>query len=232
MNERIYQQVELTRVGEGSRTVQERIIRETELILYVNGELYATALVLAGREKEYAAGLIYSSGSITHASDIASITIKGNVVDVKLTRVLEQRTPGSVNSNLIIRRADIFACVRAILKSPVFEETEAVHSAGLFKNGKDGIAITEDIGRQHAFDKVIGQALLAGADFGSLLAASTGRIPLEMIIKCSNTGIPIITTKGVPTSAAVELAEINNITIAGLVRGRNMVVYCHPERIS
>jgi len=106
-----------------------------------------------------------------------------------------------------------------------------VHSAGLFLNGTKVISITEDLGRHNALDKVIGAGLLKDIDFSRILAASTGRQPTEMILKCRNAGIPIIATKGVPTSMAVELAEEAGITIAGLVRGDTMIVYSHPERV-
>jgi len=52
-----------------------------------------------------------------------------------------------------------------------------------------------------------------------------------MIFKYLSAGIPIIATKGVPTSKAVELAEKSGITIVGMVRGDFMIVYSHPERI-
>ena len=122
-------------------------------------------------------------------------------------------------------------CVKAILKSHIFEETEAVHSAGLFLEGEKPAAITEDLGRHHALDKAIGQTLLKGFNPSRTIAASTGRQPAEMITKCRNAGIPIIATKGVPTSLAIQIAEKSGITIAGLVRGPKMIVYSHPERI-
>ena len=100
-----------------------------------------------------------------------------------------------------------------------------------FPSRQRTICIAEDLGRHNALDKVIGCALLQGVDFSQTLAASTGRQPTEMILKCRNAGIPIIATKGVPTTLAVEMAEKAGITIAGLVRGKTMIVYSHPERI-
>ena len=64
-----------------------------------------------------------------------------------------------------------------------------------------------------------------------MLAASTGRQPSEMILKCINAGIPIIATKGVPTALAIELAGKSGIAIAGLVRGDTMTIYSTPARI-
>lgn len=164
--------------------------------------------------------------------DIVSMEIKKNTANVKLKHDRAQRKIlQDVNSNLTVCKEDVFLCVRAILKSPVFTETEAVHSAGLFLNGKKAVSITEDLGRHNALDKVIGAGLLENIDFNKILAASTGRQPTEMVLKCRSAGIPIIATKGVPTSLAVELAEKTGITIAGLVRGDTMTVYSHPERI-
>jgi FdhD protein len=143
----------------------------------------------------------------------------------------ENAVPKVVHSDLKVSAEDIFRCVRAILKSDVFAETEAVHSAGLFLNGKDTICIAEDLGRHNALDKVIGAGLLQNIDFRRTLAASTGRQPSEMILKCRNAGIPIIATKGVPTALAVDIAKETGITIAGLVRGDTMIIYSHWERV-
>jgi len=227
---KILQPVELTRVNGGCRRITERVIRETALTLRINGEFYATAMVMAGMEREFAAGHLYAQGIISSASHITSITVRGTTVDITLTQKKFPRGKPVV-SNLSVDRGDVFNCVKAILKSEVFAETEAVHSAGLFLEGTDTIAIAEDLGRHHALDKAIGAALLKKTDLTRVLAASTGRQPTEMIYKCRNAGIPIIATKGVPTSRAVTVAAQNGITIAGLVRGPRMIVYSHPERI-
>lgn len=227
---KIRQSVELTRINRGCERVRERIIRETALTLRIDGNIYATAMIMAGMEREFAVGHLYAQGIISGTSHITSVTINGTTVHVTLSK---RKTTGGkpVLSNLVVDRDQVFTCVKAILKSKVFAETEAVHSAGLFLEGKKPVAITEDLGRHHALDKAIGAALLEGIDLTRILAASTGRQPTEMIHKCRNAGIPIIATKGVPTSLAVSLAEQNNITIAGLVRGTKMTVYSHPERI-
>jgi FdhD protein len=227
---KILQSVELTRINGGCKRITERIIRETALTLRVNGNVYATAMIMAGMEREFAIGHLYAQGIISGISHITSISVDGAIVDVTLT---DQKVTGGkpVESNLSVDRDHVFTCVKAILKSKVFAETEAVHSAGLFLEGTKTVAIAEDLGRHHALDKAVGTALLEGVDLTRILAASTGRQPTEMIHKCRNAGIPIIATKGVPTSLAVALAEQNNITIAGLVRGKKMIVYSHPERI-
>jgi FdhD protein len=227
----ILQEISLTRVNGGCTTARERIIKETTLTINVDGRLHATAVIMAALEKEYVTGLLYTQGIIRRAGDIESLTIKNNIAEVRLTRGRRKPTYTGVRSNFTVKHEDIFTCVKAILKSPVFTETEAVHSAGLFYKAKETIAIAEDLGRHNALDKVIGAGVMQYLDFKHTLAASTGRQPLEMILKCMQAKIPAIATKGVPTTLAVAAAEKAGITIAGLVRGDTMIIYSRPERI-
>jgi FdhD protein len=232
MDSKILEKVEYTRVNGGCKTATERIIKETALTIRIDGKRYATAMILAALEKEYVYGHLLAQGVIQSAGDIRSLTIKNNTAEVTLSGNKKKKpVHRKISSDLTVKTGDVFNCVKAILKSEIFSETEAVHSAGLFLNGREAICIAEDIGRHNALDKVIGYGLRHNVDFSRTLATSTGRQPAEMIIKCRNVNIPIIATKGVPTAMAIEIAEKAGITIAGLVRGKTMIVYSHPERI-
>jgi FdhD protein len=232
MADKLLKKVNLIRADGGFSPATERIVKETALTIYVDGKHFATAMILASLEKEFVYGHLYAQGIIHSAGDIASITINNNTAEITLSTGAIKKPPvQEVHSNLTVSHEDVFTCVKAILKSEIFTETEAVHSAGLFLDGKEPVCITEDLGRHHALDKVIGAGLLKGVDFSRTLAASTGRQPSEMLNKCRAADIPIIATKGVPTALAVEIAEKAGITIAGLVRGDTMIIYSHPERI-
>ena len=52
-----------------------------------------------------------------------------------------------------------------------------------------------------------------------------------MIWRCCQANIPVIATKGVPTTLAIDIAKNAGLTIAGLVRGNTMIVYTNPDRI-
>ena len=232
MPEKILKKVEYTRVNGGFNVARERIIRETALTININHKPFATAMIMATMEKEFVIGHLFGQGIIGGVKDIKSIFVRDNVAEVVLVEKGSQRKGiTEVQSDLKVNRDDVFNCVRAILKSDVFTETEAVHSAGLFLKGRGTVCIAEDLGRHNALDKVVGYGLLKNVDFSDTLAASTGRQPSEMIIRCRNAGIPILTTKGVPTTLGVETAVAAGITIAGLVRGNNMTVYSHSIRI-
>jgi FdhD protein len=225
--------ITFTRADDGGfSSASERIVKETTLTINVNGQHFATAMILATMEEEFVTGILFAQGIIHSAADITSLMVKNNTAEVTLsTDKPRYKIPQKVASDFKVHHEAIFEYVRTILKSEVFSETEAVHSAGLFLDGKDAVCIAEDLGRHNALDKVIGRGLLQGIDFSWTVAASTGRQPSEMIYKCLTAGIPIIATKGVPTTLAIEIAEKAGITIAGLVRGNTMTVYSHPERI-
>ena len=225
-------QVEFTRVDGGARKATENMVKETALTIRIGGKPYATAMILSVMEREFVFGHLFTQGIIHSARDIRSLTIKNNVAEVVLAGTSKKKQVNhKITSKLKVRPSDIFICMKAILKSEVFTETEAVHSAGLFLNGSDAICITEDLGEYNAVDKVIGYGLLHKVNFGQTVVAATGRQPSEMICKYRNVNIPIIVTRGVPTTLAIETAEKAGVTMVGRVRGKNMMVYSHPERI-
>lgn len=225
------QWTDYTAFYDGMKPARERIVAEAALSIHVNGRHLATAMLTPRMKKEFVAGYLFGQGIIGGAADIRSLSVKGNRAEVTVSVEKTAPLPDEINSGLKASTAEIFNAVRAILKSELFAETEAVHSAGLF-TGMETICITEDIGRHNALDKAIGYGLLNNVDFSRVIASSTGRQPLEMVTKCLRAGIPVITTKGVPTALAVATAEKAGLTIAGLVRGKSMIIYSRPDRIT
>jgi FdhD protein len=217
--------------GEATET-KEKVATEIELSILINDKQFAVAMITPALEKEFIVGHLFGQRVIHSLSDISSITIENHVASVILRTI---RHVGAnlpvIRSNFWVQRQEIFEGVKAILKSKIFMETRAVHSAGLFERGAEIICLAEDIGRHNALDKVIGYGLLNGIDFGNTFAASTGRQPSEMVLRCANANIPIIATKGVATTRAVEIAQKIGFTIVGLVRDGEMTVYSNPARI-
>jgi FdhD protein len=142
---------------------------------------------------------------------------------------------------------DIFDGVNTILKSKIYAETGAIHSAGLFKRGAEPICIAEDVGRHNALDKVIGYALINEIDFRDTFATSTGRMASDMVSKICRANIPVVATKTAVTKLGVEVGERCGLTIIGFVRDigmkaaadtdvgitteRGMKIYTNPQRI-
>ncbi len=240
--------VEYTKVNAEVTEAKERVVTELGLSIIINGRHLATAMITPMMEKEFIIGHLFGQGIIENTSDIESITVNENVAEVTLLKQ-EDKAKGlaEIHSDFKVSREDIFGGVNAILKSEIYAETEAIHSAGLFQQGAEPICIAEDVGRHNALDKVIGYGLINKIDFSHTFAASTGRMVSDMVSKICRANIPIVATKTAVTKLGVEIGQRCGLTIIGFVRDigmkiakdtgvriateRGMKIYTNPQRI-
>ena len=240
--------VEYTRVNNEIARDRERIIVEFALSIFINGELFSTAMITPMMEKEFIIGYLYGQGVIESALDIESITINDDVAQVTLaTKEDKAKCSLEIHSDFKVGKEDIFHGVSSILKSKIYAETQAIHSAGLFGQGAEPICIVEDMGRHNALDKVIGYALINKIDLRNTFLTSTGRMVSDMVSKVCRANIPIVATKTAVTVRGIEIGERCGLTIIGFVRNtgmekstdtgvkivteREMKIYTNPWRI-
>jgi FdhD protein len=240
-----------TKVNAEVTTAKERVVTEIGLSIIINGEHFATAMITPMMEKEFVIGHLFGQGIIDNIADIESITVKENIAEVTLLKEEKEEDKAKglaeIHSDFKVGREDIFDGVNAILKSKIYAETEAIHSAGLFKRGAEPICIAEDVGRHNALDKVIGYALINKVDFRNTFATSTGRMVSDMVSKICRANIPVVATKTAVTKLGVEIGQRYGLTIIGFVRdvgmkiakdtdvriatNRGMKIYTNPQRI-
>lgn len=115
-------------------------------------------------------------------------------------------------------------------EAALYQETGGVHCAAL-ADATGLKTLREDVGRHNAVDKVIGKGLFLGLEFHRTAVLTTGRISSDMVLKAVAGGFPVVASRSIPTSLALEIAEKMGISIVGRVIGKDPIIYSHPHRI-
>jgi FdhD protein len=114
-----------------------------------------------------------------------------------------------------------------------FGDTGGIHAAALFDFSGALIAVAEDVGRHNAFDKLVGENLMAGRlPLNEHIILLSGRASFELTQKALRTGVGILAAIGAPSSLAVHLAVASGLTLAGFLREKHCNVYSSPQRFT
>lgn len=106
-----------------------------------------------------------------------------------------------------------------------FERTGGYHYAFILDREANVISHAPDVSRHNAVDKVIGRELLAGRPLEDRLLFVTGRIGMDIALKCIRCRIPLVVSRSAPLYQAVMLARKHNLGMVGFLRGRRFNIY-------
>lgn len=107
---------------------------------------------------------------------------------------------------------------------PLYAATHGTHSCLLMHKGEI-LRRAEDIGRHNTLDKVLGWALMQGIPLEECIVYTSGRIPVDMVMKVIRAGVPVLASKAMPTRESVLLAEEFGLSLIGAARKDSMVVF-------
>lgn len=138
-----------------------------------------------------------------------------------------------VSSSLVVKAEIISNCVKNLnAVAETFRKTGGVHVAALYEENGDLVALSEDVGRHNAVDKVIGIRALKNLGFSKCFLALSGRLTGDIVLKAARIGLPIIASQATAIKSGIEVAKHCKITLIGFTRGKRMNIYAHPERIT
>jgi FdhD protein len=210
-----------------------------------------TAMMSPVQLEEFVTGYLFTEQIIKGVDEIESIKIDKNrmsVITKNLFKVLGPKKTilsgcgGStsyidteklpkITSDYVISPQENWSSAKAVLNSELHMTTGGIHIVALLDHEKI-LAVSEDIGRHNALDRVIGTALRKGIDLSHSYVIVSGRISSEMVRKCLIANIPVIISRGATTTLAVEIAEKTGLAVIGFARGGKLNIYTHPERIA
>lgn len=247
--------------GLGKEDMEELLVREYPLTIFLNEKKLATLLCSPDNLKALTVGFLRTEGLINNSDDILSFNLNEEkgiaVVETKnrdaarqsffskkidLESIKDQSIDGILNfldslnckpveSNAEISTDKIFEFMRTNLDYSDVFKNTGGVHCVALCDSSEILVIYEDVARHNALDKVIGESLMKGIFLKDKAVILSGRVSLEMILKAAKLQIPILISKSAPTSLSVALAKRLNITLVGFVRGNKMNIYANGCRV-
>lgn len=238
--------------------IEKNVALETPITIRVNGYHFATLFATPFQQKQLALGHLLGEGIIKTRGEISKVDAKESEVNVSVSADISERLEAAhafkvqttacgstgdyyevldrfdkpiVNSSFQTTTEQIAGMVTQLIQRSVLrKDRTAVHAAGLFV--KDNmVAYAEDVGRHNTVDKIIGEAMELGIDFGESVIVTTGRQASDMVLKAARAGVPITVAMRGALYSGIFVAWKTNLTLIAHAHRSSMEIYTYPDRI-
>ena len=212
--------------------------------IYLNEKYIYSTVCSPEHIKELAVGHLFSEKVISINTlpinfNNLSITIKEEYSDIFVYITISSNTNDNTynnNKHTADNTKLKISTIKKILNymgnvKGVWEHTGGTHWACISDLDGNIIINIEDIGRHNAIDKVIGYCILNNIVLTNKILISSGRTPLNSVLKCANCNIPILISKSPTTNKGINIAKENNILLIGFARKNKITVYNNSENI-
>ncbi len=238
------------------RPTTDELAEEQSLTIEVNGHQVANLLCSPAGTAELALGWAFAQGYFDDPAQVQRLTPYRDRVSLMIDRpgcggaswrglMTSGFDASSVRSPRTVPEADDaevagprFDRVRFLaIVEQVFARfradagAESVHHAAV-TDGNHLCAVSRDVCRHNAVDKVIGWTLSQRRDRSTLILCLSGRISADLAYKASRAGFAIVASRALPTCEAVELAHAARVTLVGRVLEPQRAIYAHPWRLT
>jgi FdhD protein len=123
-------------------------------------------------------------------------------------------------------------CVRSLCaRQEMRWTTKASHAAALFDGERRLLACAEDVGRNNAVDKSVGELLLRGELQRAAILLVSSRLNYELVQKAARARIPVVLGLSHPSALAVELGRQLEMTLVAIRGEASVNVYCGRHRV-
>ncbi len=241
--------------------MEDRLVEESPMEIRLMGVPIAVVMRTPGEDENLALGFAITEGIVDGPREVAGVQSIGSsdryelvmAEGVQIDPEQFRRNTYTSSSCGVCGKASIDAVLIASRPLPTgpevtresitalpdrlhraqesFSATGGSHGAGLFSPAGELLAVAEDVGRHNAVDKAIGAMARKRWPLGEMILMVSGRISFEITQKAAVAGIPVVAGISAASSLAVDLAEEVGMTLAGFVRGEEMVVYAGAGRL-